>query len=96
MPWAAIADAVGATDKTVRRWRNRENAPSLDHRERVEKMSELHHLLREIFGSPDHQREWLHSTVPGLNGRRPISLLREGKIDEVIGLLAAVESGAHL
>lgn len=96
MTWAAISDSIDASGKTVKRWRRRKHVPSPEHQRRVEKMSELRHLLREIFGDPEHQQEWLHSSVPRFNGRRPISLLREGKIDEVIGLLAALESGAHL
>lgn len=91
-----IGMVVEADERTVRRWKGREVVPRGHHREKIEQIRELRHLLEEVFENKAEAREWLLSSVRAFRGRTPISLLRQGKIDSVITVLATVESGAYL
>jgi hypothetical protein len=62
----------------------------------MEKLSELRWLLANAFRSPDIGKRWLHQAVPGLRGRTPLSVLAEGDLDAVLGVLATHVSGAHV
>jgi uncharacterized protein (DUF2384 family) len=59
-----------------------------------EKQQELNYLLAQVFISDDAQQEWLHSPVPMFSNQKPIDLIREGKVDRVISVLAGLHSGA--
>ena len=91
-----IGRAVGAHRRSVARWRSREHAPSRRHRQEMEKLRRLRHLLDTAFDDAETARAWLHSSVPALQGRTPISRLEEGEVDEVIHVLAAAQSGAFV
>lgn len=93
--WTEIGESVGATGKTVVRWRDREHAPSREHRRQLEKLQELLYLVDELFDTPAEAREWFYSPVPMLRGRTPVSLLVDGEIDQVLSVLAGLESGAY-
>lgn len=90
-----IGRTVGASRRSVSRWVRREAAPSRQHRQRMEQLRVLRHLVQDLFEDEEEALEWFHSSVPMLRGRTPISLLEEGEIDEVLGVLAGLESGAH-
>lgn len=93
--YSEIGDVIGVDRRTIYRWRSRESLPSPEHRRRLESVRELRFLLGKVFEDLDGALEWLHRPVPMLRGRTPISRLREGRIDEVVGVLAGLESGAH-
>ncbi|MDP2481160.1 MAG: DUF2384 domain-containing protein, partial [Candidatus Palauibacterales bacterium] len=83
------------TRRTVSRWRSREFAPSRRHREGIEKLRVLRHLLDLVFEDEETATAWLYGSVPMLDGRSPITLLRRGEVDPVIETLAGLESGAY-
>ncbi len=91
-----IGAAVGATGRTITRWASRTALPRPTHRERIEKLNELRHLLDAVFESRAAAQRWLYTPVPAFRGRTPHSLVRSGRLDDVIGLLAAMESGAFV
>lgn len=96
LSYASIAEAIGAHRRSVARWRAGDAVPSLRHRQAMEKLRTLRYLLESVFETTEGATEWLHSSVPMLRGRTPISLLERGAIDEVIGALSAFESGAAI
>jgi uncharacterized protein (DUF2384 family) len=89
-----VARTLGADRKTLYRWRAEEFGPSEMYRDRVEMLNVLLHLLDETFETETAAGAWLHSAVPLLGGRSPIALLLEGQIDDVVGVLASLQSGA--
>jgi uncharacterized protein (DUF2384 family) len=91
-----IGQALGVDRKTVSRWRKRESAPAPEQRKRMEKLTQLKWFLENAFRTPEIGKRWLHQAVPALKGRTPISLLTEGNIDGVLGVLATHTSGAHV
>lgn len=91
-----IGRAVGAHRRSVARWRSYEHAPSRRHRREMEKLRRLRHRLDTAFEDSEADRGWLHSSVPALQGRTPMSRLEEGEVDEMIHVLAAAQSGAFV
>jgi len=91
-----IGQAVDADERTVRRWVGKEISPKGRHREKIEELRELRHLLAAVFESPEEAEKWLHTSVRAFRGRTPLSVIREGQVQEVIGVLATIESGAYL
>ena len=97
MSYVEVGDAVGASERTVIRWAQQSHPPRREHRERVEKLNELRQLLASVFGDDaTGMQEWLHEPVPMLRGRTPMSLVVQGQLDDVIGVLAGIESGAFI
>lgn len=94
---AEVGAALGASERTVIRWTRQANPPRREHRDRIEKLNELRHLLSSVFGDDEGAaRVWLHEPVPALRGRTPLSLIVRGQMDGVIGLLAGLESGSFI
>jgi uncharacterized protein (DUF2384 family) len=89
-----IGSAVGADRRTIHRWRAAESRPSRTHQERVEKLQQLRYLLESAFRDERAVLEWLHSPVPAFRGRSPLSLLREGQLDELIEAVATLDAGS--
>jgi uncharacterized protein (DUF2384 family) len=91
-----IGQALGVDRKTISRWRKRESAPAPEQRKRMEKLTQLKWFLENAFRTPEIGKRWLHQPVPALKGRTPLSVLTEGNIDSVLGVLATHTSGAHV
>ena len=89
-----IGRAVDADERTVRRWHGRHVLPRGRHREKLEQLRELRHLLAAVFASQANADEWLHTSVPAFRGRTPLSLIRTGRMETVIDALASMEAGA--
>jgi uncharacterized protein (DUF2384 family) len=90
-----IGSLLQAHERTVMRWKSRETLASPRHRRRVEDLRELRYLLGEVFRDEQGANLWLHSSVPALRGRTPISYVRAGRVSRVVDLLATFQAGAH-
>ena len=91
-----MGQAIGVDRKTIYRWRKRESAPAPEQRKRVEKLSQLRWFIENAFRTPAIGKSWLHQAVPALRGRTPLSLLIDGDIDSVLGVLATHVAGAYV
>lgn len=94
--YSQVASMLGVDRRTVLRYRKTKNIPSERVRAQMEKVREIEHLLEEVFNGEILQLKWLYSSVPLLRGRRPVDLLRNGKLDEVLSVLAGLYSGAQI
>ncbi len=95
LSYADVAGATGASERTVIRWAQQSHPPRRQHRLRIEKLNELRQLLASLFGpNATAAREWLHDAAPSLRGKTPMSLIVQGQIDDVLGVLAGLEAGA--
>lgn len=94
--YSEIGAAVDVDERTVRRWEGREVVPRPRHREKLEQLRELRHLLQAVFESKAEADEWLRTSIPAFRGRTPVSLIRQGKLETVIDALATMEAGAFL
>ena len=95
LDYTEVADALGVDRRTLFRYRKKLTVPSQRVRARLEKMREIDHLLDELFEGREGALEWLYSPVPVLRGRRPVDLVRDGELDEVLSVLAGLYAGAH-
>jgi len=94
LDWTEVAAAVDADRRTIYRWRRGLSAPRREQRERIDDMRELRFLLETVPPDPDARLEWLHCSVPALRGGKPVSVIRRGRVVDVMGVLAGVYSGA--
>lgn len=92
--WTEVGRAVGADPRTIDRWRRGRSAPASEHWERIHDLRDLRFLLEVVLPDENARREWLRAPVPLLHGHSPISLIRAGRLEDVVGVLAGLESGA--
>lgn len=92
-----IANLLDVTRKTLYRYRLQETAPKKKESEqRVEQVNMLNQFLKEEFTSEEAAQEWLYTSVRAFKWRRPIDLIRDGEIKEVVTALANMNTGAFL
>ena len=89
-----VASVLGVDRRTVFRYRKHQSVPSRTVQARMEKIREIAHLMGEVFNGRETELEWLYTPVSMLRGRRPVDLLREGELDQVLAVLAGAYSGA--
>lgn len=87
-----LATAVGADERTVQNWSSGRTRPR---GEKVDRVLDFVHLvseLREVYTDEGIQI-WLRSRNRNLQHRRPIELLAEGGVDEVLAEVHRVIGG---
>jgi hypothetical protein len=94
LDWNGVANAIGADQRTILRWRQGTTLPSREHRRRIADMRELRVLLELVLPDASNRSEWLRNPVPAFHGRSPITLIQDGRLDDVLGVLAGVYTGA--
>jgi hypothetical protein len=62
----------------------------------LQALGERGHLLLTEAESKAEADEWVQTPAPAFWGRTPISLIRGGRLDHVVEVLATMESGAFL
>ena len=91
-----LAGALGASVRTVERWRSGQTYPQHEARERLAELVALENRLGETFGDPEARRAWLRSASPYLGGLTPLEALRAGRPDRVQAALEALDSGVFV
>src|SRR5688572_12463704 len=89
--YSEIANALGTDERTIRRWAHQETVPRSIYQDKLEQIREIRYLLESCFRTATSGLEWLHEPVPMLRGRTPISYLRTGNFNNVLGVLATME-----
>ncbi|MFQ5704710.1 MAG: antitoxin Xre/MbcA/ParS toxin-binding domain-containing protein [Gemmatimonadales bacterium] len=89
---AALAEALRVDRSRVARWKRGES-PSSYHAEQLLRLDAVVSLLAG-FLEPSVVADWLHGTNAHLDHRRPLDVLREGRLSEVIAAIEAERSGA--
>lgn len=90
-----VAQLLDTTPETVSRWQTGKVEPR---RSSVERLLELEFLLQELtdFYPPEEARMWLFSRHRLLHGQKPADLIHDGRIDEVLALVAQLREGAYV
>ena len=91
-----LVAALGATPRTIKRWRNEGTYPQHETRMRLARLLDLDRHLRETFEEREAAREWLEAPSRYLGGLRPIEAVRVGRFDSVEAALEALDSGVFL
>ncbi|GJG89731.1 hypothetical protein tb265_49120 [Gemmatimonadetes bacterium T265] len=96
LTFGEIGAVVDADERTVRRWRGSEVAPRTRHQASLEALVDLRHLLEQVFETPAAAAAWLETPLRGLGGHTPLARVRRGRLQEVVDVLATMESGAFV
>ena len=91
-----IAGALGASARTVERWRTGQTYPQHEARERLAELVAVEVHLGETFDDPESGRAWLRSGNPYLGGLTPLEVVRAGRADRVQAALEALDSGVFI
>lgn len=89
---AAVADVLDVSRAQPRRWREGQ-VPDPENRDRIIGLDAVIALLSGYLAESSIPK-WLHGVNAHLDDRRPISVLREGRVSDVIAAIEAQKSGA--
>lgn len=90
-----VAQLLDTTPQTVSRWRTGKVEPQPD---RLQRLLTLEWLVGELaeFYAPDEARLWLFAPHRLLDGDRPADRIQQGKVDDVLRLIAQLRDGAFV
>lgn len=90
-----VAQLLDTTQQTVSRWRTGKVEPQPDH---LQRLLTLEWLLGELaeFYEPQEARLWLFAPHRLLGGERPADRIQQGKLDDVLALIAQLRDGAFV
>jgi len=91
---ARVARLLGVSPSRVSRWLRTGEQPDAENRRKVSNVEFVMTRLLEVFHR-ETALDWLQGINAHLRHRRPIDLLAEGRIVEVLGALEAEETGAY-
>ena len=83
-----IADALGADESTLHRWRARATRPSRAFRTRLAALSTLMAVVARDYPTPDDARRWLAEPLPALGGYTPRALLTSGRAELLVAVVS--------
>ena len=92
LTYRQVAAAIGADESTLHRWRAGETEPRSVFLSRMDALHEFQQELSDLV-KPEAAREWLRTPVPALDGRRPVDLLEDGRIEPLTRLLMRMNLG---
>jgi transcriptional regulator with XRE-family HTH domain len=90
-----VAQLLDTTPQTVSRWHTGKVEPQP---ERLQRLLTLEWLISELseFYEPDEAHLWLFAPHRLLGGERPADRIQEGKVDDVLALIAQLRDGAFV
>jgi transcriptional regulator with XRE-family HTH domain len=91
-----LAGFLGASARTVERWRTGRTYPQHEMRERLAGLIDLERHLGETFDDTEAVRSWMRSGNPYLGGLTPLEVLHAGRPDRVRAALEALDSGVFV
>jgi len=90
-----VAQLLDTTPQTVSRWQTGKVEPQRGHLERLLAMEILIGELAEFY-TPPEARLWLFSPHRLLGGERAADRIQQGKVDDVLALIAQMRDGAFV
>lgn len=91
---AQLAEALGVDRAQVKRWREGATEPGPGNADRVVGLDAAVELLSGYL-APSSISKWLMGVNAHLGDRRPVDLLRQGNLSEVIAAIEALKSGSY-
>ncbi len=90
-----VAQLLNITPETVSRWRAGRAQPHPDRRNYLLLLEWLISELSDLY-SPEEARLWLFSPHKLLGGERPAVKIQQGKIEDVLTVIAQLKDGAYV
>jgi hypothetical protein len=92
-----VGSALGASARSVARWRSEDTTPAPRAVVAAERLLELSQALQEVFGDDvEALQAWLHERVPALGRRTPLRAIVDGDIDDVLTVVANTDGGVFV
>ena len=89
---AAVADLLGVSRSQITRWLQGAGMDALN-AERIDLLELVWSNLLRLY-EPEAARAWLMGVNPNLGDRRPIDLIRAGRIEELMRAIRAERADA--
>ena len=89
-----VAHLLETTPQTVSRWRNGRSAPRPNSLARLLRLKWLTDQLGQVY-DPDEARLWLFSPHRDMAGKRPVDLIRNGRIEDVLTIIDRLQTAAY-
>ena len=89
-----IAQLLETTPQTVSRWQTGRSTPRPNSLTRLLRLEWLASQLALVY-PPDDARVWLFSPHRDLNGERPVDLIADDRMDEVLVIIDRLQSAAY-
>jgi transcriptional regulator with XRE-family HTH domain len=90
-----VAQLLNTTPETVSRWRAGKTQPQPDRLHCLLSLEWLISELSDLYG-PEEARLWLFSPHKLLAGERPADRIQQGKIEDVLTVIAQLKDGAYV
>jgi transcriptional regulator with XRE-family HTH domain len=87
-----LADALGVSPAQVNRW-TRGRGIDPDNAERLDLLELAMSALLRLY-EPSTAEKWLFGLNPFLRQRRPIDVIRQGKVEELLGAIRQEQAGS--
>lgn len=91
-----LGAVLHAHEGTVRRWRGTGVIPRARFHVKLAALHDLRDVLGEVFEAREEIVEWLDTPLAVFRGRSPVTMLRQGCLEDVVDVLAAMESGVYV
>lgn len=91
---AQIAEALGVNRAQVTRWREGRTEPGPENADRVVGLDATIALLTGYL-EPGSIRKWLTGINAHLGDRRPVDVLRQGNLSDVVAAIEALKAGSY-
>jgi putative toxin-antitoxin system antitoxin component (TIGR02293 family) len=93
---ADLAAIFDVTPRTITRWKERDELLSAQKQDVMHILYGILALGRDVLGSDEDMRRWLHEPVFSLEGRKPADIVKtESGRRRVENVLRQIEAGAY-
>jgi hypothetical protein len=89
-----VAELLGVSPVQVTRWR-KGGGIDINDAERVDLLEFVLASLSRIY-APEVVEKWLRGTNPRLGGRRPVDVIRAGRIQDLLAVIADERAGGYV
>ena len=90
-----VANLLGTRPETVSRWNQGKAYPHPSTEKTLLELEYIVDQLSELY-EPDEARQWIFSPQKLLAGVSPASLIRDGRIDDVLRLVSQLRDAVYL
>lgn len=90
-----FARTIGSSARTVSRWVTNNVRPLPIFQEKIQKLALIDRKLRTVF-KREAIPKWLQTQNETLGGELPLNLLKNGRYDEILAVIAQLEEGVFI
>ncbi len=88
-----LADALGVSPAQITRWRRGQGIDP-DNADRLDLLELVMSYLSRMY-EPSTAEKWLYGLNPHLRHRRPIDVIRNGRVEELLAAISQERAGSY-